>query len=258
MVGAEVVIVVGEHAGAAALAERGPRRATEIGLTAWAPLGNPCWPRPPGDIYTALSHLPSRKARTMTRTAVSSEELDSSDPADPRLHAKRDSAPLWPHLRARPALHRRPERTDQPGSWLITRNAEAMVVYRDKDRFTNCQVGGAPLTDRDVPANCCGLIIGGDETGRHAIASGLPTLIEHPVPGRALKAGETDPPTAADEALRWTDPSPHGSRIATEDVEVDGNRDPAVSADSDRFTVDRHPNKYGMSTLPVALDPETR
>jgi DNA-binding CsgD family transcriptional regulator len=59
LVGAKVAFVGGDYAGAAALAERGLRLATETGLTAWTPLGNLVLAATAlrrGDISAALHH----------------------------------------------------------------------------------------------------------------------------------------------------------------------------------------------------------
>lgn len=126
--------------------------------------------------------------------------------------------------------------------------------------LANCRIGGERLSDADLMSNCYGLMIGGDETGRHAISGGMQALIEHPDQWRALKEGSVGLDTAANEVLRWTVPSLHGGRMATGDTEVNGqpvrrgdivsvwissaNRDPAAFADPDRFTLDRTPNKH--------------
>jgi novobiocin biosynthesis protein NovI len=126
--------------------------------------------------------------------------------------------------------------------------------------LANCRVGGEPLSDADLMSNCYGLMIGGDETGRHAISGGLQALIEHPDQWRALKEGAAGLATAANELLRWTVPSLHGGRTATGDTTVNGqpvsrddivsvwicsaNRDPGAFPDPDRFALDRTPNKH--------------
>ncbi len=126
--------------------------------------------------------------------------------------------------------------------------------------LANCSISGKRLSDADLMSNCYGLIIGGDETGRHAISGGLKALIEHPDQWRALKEGTVGLDTAANEVLRWTVPSLHGGRVATGDTLVgeqpvakgdiisvwisSANRDGEVFADPDRFTLDRTPNKH--------------
>jgi novobiocin biosynthesis protein NovI len=126
--------------------------------------------------------------------------------------------------------------------------------------LANCQIGGRPLSDADLMSNCYGLMIGGDETGRHAISGGMQALIEWPDQWRALKEGTVSLETAANEVLRWTVPSLHGGRLVSADTTVNGqpvkkgevvsvwissaNRDPEVFADPDRFALDRTPNKH--------------
>jgi novobiocin biosynthesis protein NovI len=126
--------------------------------------------------------------------------------------------------------------------------------------LANSQVDGERLGDAELMANCYGLMIGGDETGRHAITGSVLALIEHPEQWQALKRGEVNLGTAADEVLRWTVPSLHGGRMATGDVVVNGqqiqagdpvsvwiysaNRDGKVFTDPDRFDLNRTPNKH--------------
>jgi novobiocin biosynthesis protein NovI len=341
---------------------------------------------------------------------VSPDELDTIDLADPRLHAERDLSQVWRYLRAERPFHHQPERGSQPGFWVISRYADALAVYKDKEHFTTergnalatlltggdsasgtmlavtdgvrhtqirnilmkafsprmlasirqnvrrtvdelvstavqkgdsdfvrdvsanvplgaicdlldvpradrryllgltshawssdeadarpedswtakseillyfsdlarsrrngdgtdvvsllagCRIDGEPLSDDELMANCYGLMIGGDETGRHAISGGLLALIENPDQWQALRQGELDLETAGDEVLRWTVPSLHGGRAVTGDVMVNGqpipdgdivsvwissaNRDGEVFADPDRFLLNRTPNKH--------------
>ncbi|MGR6316967.1 cytochrome P450 [Micromonospora soli] len=126
--------------------------------------------------------------------------------------------------------------------------------------LANSQVDGERLDDAELMANCYGLMIGGDETGRHAITGSVLALMRHPDQWQALKRGEVDLGTAADEVLRWTVPSLHGGRMTTGDVVVNGqlirtgepvsvwiysaNRDERVFDDPDRFDLSRRPNKH--------------
>ncbi len=139
-------------------------------------------------------------------------------------------------------------------------------LRRDSDKddvvtlLANCRIDGERLSDAELMANCYGLMIGGDETGRHAISGGLLALMENPDQWQALKADRIDFEVAADEVLRWTVPSLHGGRTVTADVEVNGqllragdvvsvwissaNRDEEVFSDPDRFLLDRSPNRH--------------
>lgn len=126
--------------------------------------------------------------------------------------------------------------------------------------LANCQIDGENLSQVELMANCYGLMIGGDETGRHAITGSILALIENPDQWRALKNGDVDVKTATEEVLRWTVPSLHGGRRATGDVVVGGeqikaddvvsvwiisaNRDGEVFDRPDEFRLDRTPNKH--------------
>jgi novobiocin biosynthesis protein NovI len=126
--------------------------------------------------------------------------------------------------------------------------------------LANCRIKGEPLSPTELMANCYGLMIGGDETGRHAITGTILALMENPDQWRALKNGDVDISTATEEALRWTVPSLHGGRTATGDVVVGGkqimagdvvsvwiysaNRDEEVFDEPDRFDLARTPNNH--------------
>ncbi|MFE5840919.1 cytochrome P450 NovI [Streptomyces niveus] len=126
--------------------------------------------------------------------------------------------------------------------------------------LANCRIDGDPLKAAEQMANCYGLMIGGDETGRHAITGTILALMENPDQWRALKNGDVDLNTATEEALRWTVPSLHGGRKATGDVVINGrriktgdvvsvwissaNRDETVFDAPDEFNLARTPNKH--------------
>ncbi len=100
----------------------------------------------------------------------------------------------------------------------------------------------------------------GSETTRTAIASGLLALVENPEQLQALRADRTLMPSAVEEILRWTTPSPCKRRTATRSVELGGhrvapgdkvvfweasaNRDELVFDRSMEFDVRRDPNPH--------------
>ncbi len=100
----------------------------------------------------------------------------------------------------------------------------------------------------------------GAETTRNSIAGGLLALIENPDAYRALREDPDLLPTAIEEMVRWTSPSPSKRRTATRSATLGGhriepgqkvlvwegsaNRDAAVFADPDRFDIDRKPNPH--------------
>jgi cytochrome P450 len=104
------------------------------------------------------------------------------------------------------------------------------------------------------------LFSAGAETTRNAVAGGLLALASHPEQLRALREDLDTLPTAIEEMVRWTSPSPSKRRTATRDVTVGGasigagqkvqiwegsaNRDASVFDDADEFDIARKPNPH--------------
>jgi cytochrome P450 len=104
------------------------------------------------------------------------------------------------------------------------------------------------------------LFSAGAETTRNSVAGGLLALIDHPDQMRLLRADLDELPTAVEEMVRWTSPSPSKRRTATRDVTLGGhrveagqkvqiwegsaNRDASVFTDPDAFDVTRKPNPH--------------
>lgn len=104
------------------------------------------------------------------------------------------------------------------------------------------------------------LFSAGAETTRNAVAGGLLALAEHPEQLRALRADLDALPTAVEEIVRWTAPSPSKRRTATRDVTLGGqaieagqkvqvwegsaNRDPGAFERADEFDIARKPNPH--------------
>ncbi|AFM19209.1 cytochrome P450 [Mycolicibacterium chubuense NBB4] len=104
------------------------------------------------------------------------------------------------------------------------------------------------------------LFSAGAETTRNAIAGGLLALIENPDAYRELRADPGLLPTAIEEMVRWTSPSPSKRRTATRAASLGGhevepgqkvlvwegsaNRDAAVFDAPDRFDIRRKPNPH--------------
>jgi cytochrome P450 len=117
------------------------------------------------------------------------------------------------------------------------------------------------LTDGELYAFFSLLFAAGADTTRNGVAAGLVALMEHPDQFAALRR---DParllPTALEEMLRWTTPSPMKRRTATAECKLldqivqpgdkvvvwegSANRDEGHFADSMRFVVDRDPNPH--------------
>ncbi len=104
------------------------------------------------------------------------------------------------------------------------------------------------------------LFSAGAETTRNAVAGGLLALAEHPAQFRQLRADPRLLPTAVEEMVRWTSPSPSKRRTATRDVtlgeqpvragqkvqiwEGSANRDSSAFERPDEFDVTRKPNPH--------------
>lgn len=113
------------------------------------------------------------------------------------------------------------------------------------------------LTDLELSMFFSLLFAAGSETTRNAIAGGLAALVEHPDQLRSLRSDPSLLPTAVDEILRWTTPSPSKRRTATRDTKLAG-RDIAAgdkvliwegSANRDEAAFDR-PTEFDLTRSP--------
>jgi cytochrome P450 len=104
------------------------------------------------------------------------------------------------------------------------------------------------------------LFSAGAETTRNAVAGGLLTLADHPEQLQALREDLSALPTAVEEMVRWTSPSPSKRRTAARAVTLGGqsiaagqkvqiwegsaNRDANVFDCADEFDITRKPNPH--------------
>lgn len=124
----------------------------------------------------------------------------------------------------------------------------------------NATVEDESLSDMELYLFFSLLFSAGAETTRNAVAGGLLALIEYPDQFQSLRSDLAHLPTAVEEMVRWTSPSPSKRRTATCDTELAGcqikagekvqiwegsaNRDPLVFADADTFDITRKPNPH--------------
>ncbi|MEE6136811.1 cytochrome P450 [Mycobacterium sp. 050128] len=122
------------------------------------------------------------------------------------------------------------------------------------------EVDGPVPSDLEVYLFFSLLFSAGAETTRNAVAGGLLSLAEHPDQLRALRTDFGLLPTAVEEMVRWTSPSPSKRRTATRDVVLGGqsieagqkvqiwegsaNRDASVFDRADEFDIARKPNPH--------------
>ena len=120
---------------------------------------------------------------------------------------------------------------------------------------------GAPaMSDLELYLFFSLLFSAGAETTRNAVAGGLLALAEHPEQLRALREDLGMLPTAVEEMVRWTSPSPSKRRTATHTLalgevsieagqkvqiwEGSANRDASVFDRADEFDITRKPNPH--------------
>jgi cytochrome P450 len=157
---------------------------------------------------------------------------------------------------------------EEAGSRMYTYGLELIASKRAQPTDDMLSVvANAALAD-DVPAMSdlelylffSLLFSAGAETTRNAVAGGLLALANHPEQLRELREDLDTLPTAVEEMVRWTSPSPSKRRTATCDVTVGGasigagqkvqiwegsaNRDASVFDDADEFDIVRKPNPH--------------
>ncbi|MGP3919659.1 cytochrome P450 [Nonomuraea sp. 10N515B] len=140
------------------------------------------------------------------------------------------------------------DRRRQPGEDLLS----GFVTYRGPE-------GG--MTPQEVVATAVLLLIAGHETTINLIANGMLTLLRHPDQLERLRAEPGLIVPAVEELLRYEPPVQLvSSRVALDDITIDGttipagspivlalaagSRDPAHTADPDRFDLCRARNEH--------------
>jgi cytochrome P450 len=143
-----------------------------------------------------------------------------------------------------------PARRRSPGGDLIS----ALIGVHDS---------GASLTEDELIGMCMLLLIAGHETTRSLIGGAVLALLRHPAELAALAAEPSLTEQAVEEALRYDPPVQMVSRFALRSAEVAGvtvpagsfvlmlagaaNRDPALCADPDRFSVRREAGRHHLA-----------
>ncbi|AUG76128.1 NikQ protein [Kitasatospora sp. MMS16-BH015] len=111
------------------------------------------------------------------------------------------------------------------------------------------------MSVEDTVMNCDNVLVGGNETTRHAITGAFHAVAVTQGLLPALVADGTRIAAAVEETVRWTSPAMHVLRVAEQDTEVGGarirkgdavavwlascNRDPTVFEDPGEFRLDR-------------------
>ena len=134
---------------------------------------------------------------------------------------------------------------EEAGSRMYTYGLELIASKRAQPTDDMLSVVANAALDDDAPAMSdlelylffSLLFSAGAETTRNAVAGGLLALADHPEQLRALREDLDTLPTAVEEMVRWTSPSPSKRRTATRDVTLGGavDRGGAEGADLGRL-----------------------
>ncbi|MGV0812376.1 cytochrome P450 [Mycolicibacterium boenickei] len=153
---------------------------------------------------------------------------------------------------------------EEAGSRMYTYGQELIAAKRaeptDDMLSVVANATDAELTDLELYLFFSLLFSAGAETTRNAVAGGLLALIEHPDQMALLRDDLGQLPTAIEEMVRWTSPSPSKRRTATRAVALGGcdiaagqkvqvwegsaNRDSLVFSQPDVFDITRKPNPH--------------
>jgi len=158
--------------------------------------------------------------------------------------------------------------TEEASSRMYTYGQELIASKRAQptDDMLSVVANAAPADDAPAMSDLelylffSLLFSAGAETTRNAVAGGLLALANHPAQLHALREDLDTLPTAVEEMVRWTSPSPSKRRTATRDVTLGGasigagqkvqiwegsaNRDAIVFDNADEFDIVRKPNPH--------------
>jgi cytochrome P450 len=151
---------------------------------------------------------------------------------------------------------------EDAASRMFTYGMELIAAKRAEpaDDMLSVVAADPSLSDLEVYLFFSLLFSAGAETTRNAVAGGLLALAQHPSQWALLQSDTSLLPTAIEEMVRWTSPSPSKRRTVTSSTvlggcalapgdkvvvwEASANRDPLVFADPDVFDVTRKPNPH--------------
>ena len=155
---------------------------------------------------------------------------------------------------------------EEAGSRMYTYGQELIAAKRAEPTddmlsvVANASVDDGALSDLELYLFFSLLFSAGAETTRNAVAGGLLALIENRAQMSMLRDDRALLPSAVEEMVRWSSPSPSKRRTATRDVSLGGhdiaagqkvqiwegsaNRDEAVFTDPDVFDITRKPNPH--------------
>ena len=158
------------------------------------------------------------------------------------------------------------ERDAAAGSRMYTYGQELIASKRAQPTddmlsvVVNATLADSDMSDVELYLFFSLLFSAGAETTRNAVAGGMLALAEHPKQFQALRQDLDLLPTAIEEVVRWTSPSPSKRRTATRELTLGGqsieagqkvqiwegsaNRDASVFDRADEFDIARKRNPH--------------
>ena len=151
---------------------------------------------------------------------------------------------------------------EEAGSRMYTYGMELIASKRSSptDDMLSVVANAPDVSDIEAYLFFNLLFSAGAETTRNSVAGGLLALCENPSQFALLRSDLSLLPTAIEEMVRWTSPSPSKRRTATQPVVLKGsaveagqkvvvwegsaNRDASVFAAGDTFDIKRKPNPH--------------
>ncbi|AQA02455.1 cytochrome [Mycobacterium sp. MS1601] len=152
--------------------------------------------------------------------------------------------------------------SEDAASRMYTYGMELIALKRAEpaDDMLSVVAASGVLSDLELYLFFSLLFSAGAETTRNAVAGGLLALATYPSQWALLRADPALLPTAIEEMVRWTSPSPSKRRTVTAPTVLGGcelspgdkvvvwegsaNRDPSVFVEPDVFDVTRKPNPH--------------
>ena len=160
-----------------------------------------------------------------------------------------------------------PAKTWEAGAQALVRYAADLTNQRRLDPqddfatiLTQTRIDDDTLSPHEIHSWFATLILGGFETTRNVLGTGMWLLLENPDQTNRLLEQPALMDSAFEEIVRWTSPARHLMRVATEDTMLGGeqirandwvlsyiysaNHDETVFQNPDDFIIDRSPNEH--------------
>lgn len=181
----------------------------------------------------------------------------------------RDGLLEWSRRTAAGMDHVFSQRSEPAPAPRVDLHAEFLRMIRERraepredlvSKLVSVRHEGDSLTDQEIATLCGGLLFAGHETTTNLIGNGTLSLLRHPDAFERVLDGDVSARSTVEELLRYESPAHALSRVALEDVDIEGktirkgdvilgvlgamNRDPDAFEDAEGLRLDRSPNPH--------------